>query len=518
MKNKALIIIIALFIIVLILIIIFRPKPTQQAAEPDKLGYVHPVLIKTNKWKELTSVNIQRYRGNDTFLITQNTNSWLLNQDSGLSWDQPLVFINATGKRIIVKGGIQSENCQYIKILGWGSTDAYGFEFRGGGVAGNFSGMYVGLSIQSCRFTGGSQGPLWIKEEAPHACDFYNYWKNQSKDDYEKYGIIDRYLAPYYQDSVWVEHCWIDSSGGDAYFGSTGTIKGRDVVPCKNNSKPPTMQTRNFHLNYNYVNYLGRSGLQLSLAVAGTNEIIGNLITNCGYEWPETHGDAAKSQGAGIRVGSGCVNVEVAKNIVKYTNLYNYDLGEANVNFHDNAGDSVGYVVYHGSPYFGEQALPSFIVHADNPQRGTLKMANNKMLHTGASDNIAFAIYGGNNFTMVNDTCSNTGGNATVLSKPFIATNVNCIDTAEETTDTTVSIIHDTPSLITLPPVLGKVYDSTEADTTAIKDVKLHGEPAKKTISKVNNWAMYDEILPERDSVITIKTPAHDTTIRIPKK
>src|SRR6478736_4893463 len=223
MKNKSLIIIISLFIIVLILIIIFRPKATQQAAEPDKLGYIHPIIT-PKKYRELTSVNIQRYRGNDTFLITQNTNSWLLNQDSGLSWDQPLVFINATGKRIIVKGGIQSENCQYIKILGWGSTDAYGFEFRGGGVAGNFSGMYVGLSIQSCRFTGASQGPLWIKEEAPHACDFYNYWKNQSQADYEKYGIIDRYLAPYYQDSVWVEHCWIDSSGGDAYFGSTGTI------------------------------------------------------------------------------------------------------------------------------------------------------------------------------------------------------------------------------------------------------------------------------------------------------
>src|SRR5436190_19515666 len=134
MKNKALIIIIALFIIVLILIIIFRPKPTQQAVESDKLGYVHPVLIKTNKWKELTSVNIQRYRGNDTFLITQNTNSWLLNQDSGLSWDQPLVFINATGKRIIVKGGIQSENCQYIKILGWVQLTLKGFNLEAAGV------------------------------------------------------------------------------------------------------------------------------------------------------------------------------------------------------------------------------------------------------------------------------------------------------------------------------------------------------------------------------------------------
>ncbi len=188
MKNKTLLIIIIIFILLLIIVFICRPKPTQQIAEPDKLGYVHPILIRTSTWKELTNVNIQRYRGNDTFVITKNTGSWLINLDSGLSWDKPLVFINASGK-MIKCGAVAAENCEYVKILGWGSTDAYGFEFRGGGVTGNFQGMMKGISIQSVRFTGGNAGPLWIKEEAPHCCDFYNYWKTQSDADYEKYGI-----------------------------------------------------------------------------------------------------------------------------------------------------------------------------------------------------------------------------------------------------------------------------------------------------------------------------------------
>jgi hypothetical protein len=144
-------------------------------------------------------------------------------------------------------------------------------------------------------------------------------------------------------------------------------------------------------------------------------------------------------------------------------------------------------------------------------------MVNNKMLHTGASDNIAFAIYGGNNFSNVNDTCKNTGGNVSVLSFPFVATNVNCTN-GVETKDTTVSIIHDTPVNTVLPPVTGRTLDSTvSGDTISISEVKIDKKPAVKTIFKVRNFSRYDTIFPARDSTILIQTPAHDTTIKIPK-
>jgi hypothetical protein len=47
--------------------------------------------------------------------------------------------------------------------------------------------------------------------------------------------------------------------------------------------------------------------------------------------------------------------------------------------------------------------------------------------------------------------------------------------------------------------------------------VKIDKKPAVKTIFKVRNFSRYDTIFPARDSTILIQTPAHDTTIKIPK-
>src|SRR5436190_145333 len=109
---------------------------------PDAMGYVHPkILVQSG-----TAINgtghyeLKFYKGNDTFIVNNNTADWYLGQDSGLSWDQPLVFINNSTKKIRVNA-INAENCQYVKILGYGSDSTYGFEFYGGGVTGSFYGM-----------------------------------------------------------------------------------------------------------------------------------------------------------------------------------------------------------------------------------------------------------------------------------------------------------------------------------------------------------------------------------------
>jgi hypothetical protein len=409
--------------------------------KPNKNGYVHSKITVQNP-TYLTSVNISRYKGQDTFVVTQNTGGWLISIDSGIDAQHPLVFINGTGKKITVTNGLAMENCRHVKILGFGSDSAYGFEFVGvgGGVPGSIQGMENDITIEGCRFTHGGQGPLWIKEEAPHACDFYNYWHDKGVADSLKYGVISNYLAPNYQDSIWVRHCWIDSSGGDTYLGSTGTINGRDHVPCLNNTTPATMQAKNFHFDSNYVNYTGRSGVQLSLAVGGTNTIIGNIITNSGYEWPETHSSESQVQGAGVRTGSGDVNVEVAFNTVKYTNLWNYDIEEPDINFHDNFGDSCGYVIYHGSPYAGNQSLASANFSALDATTDPTIIKNNIMGYNTASNSpngggeqgTTLAVYGGSKFASSgNLACDNqqilrSGGSVsyinvypTVLGTPF---------------------------------------------------------------------------------------------------
>jgi hypothetical protein len=508
-KNITLLIIL-LVAVVIVTTLICRKSRAVQLSNPDKIGYQHPIIAA--KGKNLTSVNIQGYKGSDTFVVIGNTGNWLLNQDSGLDAKHPLVFINTS--RMIKCGGVQSENCQYVTIIGQGSKDAYGFEFRGGGVAGSFGGMYKGLTILSCRFTGASQGSLWVKEEAPHACDFYNYWKNQPEPGKSTYSDPYKYLAPNFIDSVDVEHCWIDSCGGDTYFGSTGTINGREPIPCLANKVLPTEQMKNINFSFNYVNYMGRSGFQLSLAVGGVNKIMYNTILNSGYEFPETHSAASKNQGAGIRTGSGDVNVEIAYNTVKYSNIYNYDLEEANVNFHNNTGDSVSYLIYHNAIFACGQAIPSTILSASNPQKSASYINNNKMYNTTGGSGIAYAIYGGKNFTnvFVNDTCGNVG-KSSVLSTPF-RVSTDC-GSSPVYKDTTYSIVHDTLVDKHYPPEIVRSFDSTAYDTLSVGYIKINGKRLYKVTGRFRNYSVADTIKGAYDSTGTIQTPPHDTTVKI---
>jgi hypothetical protein len=488
--------------------------------QPNKNGYVHPKIIPTH-FTALTSVNINRYKGQDTFVITStNSGGWIINQDSGLDWNHPLVFINTSTKKVL-STGVLSENCQYIKIIGFGSDSAYGFEFRGGGVPGSFDGMYKGLLIEGCRFTGGSTGPLWVKEEAPHACDFYNFWRTQGTADSLKYGVINKYLAPNFQDSVFIRHNWIDSSGGDGYLGSTGTIHGRDPVTCLAGSPArPTMQTRNFHFDSNYVNYLGRSGVQLNLAVAGSQTINDNIITNCGYEWPESGfpdpNAPSRSQGAGIRTGSGDINVEIARNVVDYTNLYNYDIEEAGCNFHDNYGNHVSFVNYHGAPFPGGQALSSVIASSADPQTSPLLIRSNQMYNTTGGGNVAYAIYGGSNFTLTNnDTCFNIGVVAK-LASPFVAL-ASCSGAGCDTTfhDSTYTVQHDSIVVGHFPPTV--ITKDTQVATFLGLDTNFHHNrtfTVRQHFGKLRDSTFLDTIRAAYDSAYICSLCArHDTTV-----
>src|SRR5678815_3441657 len=81
----------------------------------NRNGYVHPkILVQSGTAIHGTGhYELKFYKGNDTFMVNNNTTDWYLGQDSGLSWEQPLVFINNSTKKIVVNGGISVENCQY---------------------------------------------------------------------------------------------------------------------------------------------------------------------------------------------------------------------------------------------------------------------------------------------------------------------------------------------------------------------------------------------------------------------
>src|SRR6478609_7948403 len=209
------------YILIPILLICFK---LNAQVVPDALGYTHPKIIVQSGTNQTTAFNLKFYKGNDTFVVTQNTSSWYLGQDSGLSWDQPLVIINASNKKITVNGGINAENCQYVKILGYGSDSTYGFEFRAGGVTGSFHGMMKGIQIEGCKFTGGTNGGVWLKTEVGNACDYYNYYGVVDTDPgHLKYKDIYQYIAqgnkPY--DSIYFRHNMVDSCGGEGFYGMT---------------------------------------------------------------------------------------------------------------------------------------------------------------------------------------------------------------------------------------------------------------------------------------------------------
>jgi acid phosphatase len=474
--------------------------------QPNKNGYVHPLIIPTH-FTALTSVSLNRYKGQDTFLITANTAGWSLQQDSGIDWNHPLVFINISTKKIRVDNGIDAQNCRYIKIIGFGSDSAYGFEFVGG------------ILIEGCHITHGGAGGLWVKEEAPQACQYFGFWSTKGTADSLKYGVINNYLAPNFQDSVFVRHNWIDSCGGDGYFGSTGTIHGREPVNCLPGSPArPTMQTRNFHIDSNYINYFGRSGIQLNLAVAGNQTINDNIITNCGYEFAQTNSPDSKNQGAGIRTGSGDINVEIARNTVDYTNLYNYDIEEAGCNFHDNFGDHVSLVNYKGLVVNGGQALASVIAASADPQTSPLLIRSNQMFHTTAGGNVAYAIYGGSNFTLsTNDTCFNVG-KVSVLATPFVAL-PTCSSAGCDTTfsDSTFTVQHDSPEVAHFPPtVITKdtvLISPTGIDTNFNRN---HNYITRVTFGKPRDSTYLDTIRAAYDSAyICSLCASHDTTISV---
>ncbi len=485
--------------------------------QPDAMGFIHPLITVQSGTNQSTAFNLKFYKGNDTFVVTSNTSGWYLGQDSGLSWAQPLVIVNASGTDIIINGGINAENCQYVKIIGWSSNSPYGFTFRNGGVTGSFHGMMKGIQISGCRFTGGTNGGVWFKEEAPGACDYYNYYGVVDTDpNHLKYKDIYQYLAqgnkPY--DSIYFTHNKIDSCGGEGFYGMTTSYISngvwRDPIPCLSNQRLAPTQAKNYHVDSNDVWTCGRTGIQLSQANAGgTNSMNGNKVHNIGYEYLVTHDPSALNQGKGISVGWHSQNMEVAYNTVDTSLNYNYDIEEA-ANVHHNIGDHVGKVKYNGILEINPQDIHALMGYANNTAINPMKINSNQMKAT-INGGKKFVVYGGNKFlSSGNDTCFNNGP-VFIASTPFV-TNSFCIKQDSVCHDTTVLVQHDTTEIV-LVPVDYIPHDSvvTVADSIIQEKVKnKRYTRIRKYVTKT--FTYYDTIPAHLDTIVCTLCASHDST------
>lgn len=358
---------------------------------------IYPAGI--NSYATISNLYIQNQTRSDTVRVVGTTSGWYLGNMHGQSIDKPFV-IYVQGRQTI-SGGIGIENCSYVKIIAPDSVI-----LTSGGTNGYIKGQANYIQVSGTINLNGSSGGWWIKTEAPDACNYPN---------------PDDYLYPAHMRNIWFTDFRFGNAdgsgavGGEAlYIGSTGSY-GRDHVPCKGNQVLKPMWMSGIHILNGFIYNTGRTGIQISGADSGYNEIKNVKIYNAGRE-------LNTSQGAGIRTGYGTNNnTEIAFNYVKNSYIYNYDL-ETGCNFHNNVGDSAGW----WKQIKNAQQIPSVIVTAALPGSKVI-LKDNIVGKNSASPPTGYAIYGGNNFTNDNIVCNNTPS-VTILSTPFNYSS-NCGDT-----------------------------------------------------------------------------------------
>ena len=90
----------------------------------------------------LANVFLTNVTSSDTFVVNQNTGYWYIGGCQGLDSLHPMVIINE-GAISLSGGGIGIENCNYLKVLGWGTgytASQMGITVTAGGTNGTSKG------------------------------------------------------------------------------------------------------------------------------------------------------------------------------------------------------------------------------------------------------------------------------------------------------------------------------------------------------------------------------------------
>lgn len=422
--------------------------------QPDALGFVHPKITVSNPhYIDNVSQFPSFYNGHgtDTFVVRIAT----INGGLDFGQDTGCTFINGVDV-VTINGGIRMGNMQKVNLIGWGSDSTYGFKMVGGGTGGTWDGMQKGLSrIMGCRFTGASQGGVWIKQDPNNVCQFPAYYNQfPVNDPKHKYADVYQYLyagnKPY--DSIWFIHNKVDNCGGEGiYFGSTDYIMSNGQwerqVPCLGNARLAPTQVQNCRADSNDVDTTGRSGMQFSQGSAGVNSMSYNHIRNTGYEYLVTHDASALSQGAAIRVGWAW-NQQVGRQMNVIGNygdtslIYFLDIAEASNVQSNNFGTHFGQVYYNGTSVTNPQQNPSGRFFAQNKTITIQQICNNNLLSTTGGGGVTFGLYFSSNFLQSGNHANGNNQSVSFLSGGNSAFDTDCgvippVDTGCVNRDTT---------------------------------------------------------------------------------
>jgi len=253
------------------------------------------------------------YSPGDTLVLTaaQNPYSYLSLEGFHGTATCPITIINEGGQ-VTMTNGVGLSNCTYVNIQGTGGGMKYGFYIESplsNGVGIEISGRSANIVVRNIDIYHKTYG-FWVKQEASCA---------------------DSLQFPnWYIDNISIHDNRIRKTGQEGmYLGSTDPNGTRSITCNGKVITPKPLRLSNIKVYNNIIDSTNRSGIQLSCASKGNNQIYNNVVTNCGFEF-------ATNQGNGISLG-GYSHANVHDNTV--TNTYAlgiFSLGSGDITIANN--------------------------------------------------------------------------------------------------------------------------------------------------------------------------------------
>lgn len=262
-------------------------------------------------------LNAKDYKCNpgDTLVIKGNWAAGVAIENFHGTASCPIVVINEG--QVKLPAGINMRHCTYIKVTGSGTAAKYGIDVSGNGTGPGIeiTGRSANIEVERINVYHKVYG-VWCKEEANCAdsLQYPNWWI----------------------DNISLHDCNFYNIGQDGlYFGSTSPT-GQRSVSCNGVSITPVpLRLSNIKIYNNIVDSCNRTGIQLSGADRGNNEIHHNIVRRCGYELIDTQGD-------GIALG-GMTRAWVHDNYIRQTSKHGmFLIGSGPSKIENNNIDSSG--------------------------------------------------------------------------------------------------------------------------------------------------------------------------------
>ncbi|TDX01918.1 PKD domain-containing protein [Dinghuibacter silviterrae] len=335
------------------------------------------------------------YQPGDTLVIpnTGTPYTWIDFTDLYGTATCPVTIINSGGQ-VHATVRFNCGNCRFVHMTGTGSAGTtYGFLLE------NASRTSAGIDVY------GRSANVEIDHFSMHNMD-YGIWVKQDQ------GCIDSLNYPnWIIDHISIHDNRIVGMYDEGMYLGTTDPNGTRIVTCNGtvpNPLPKPLRLSNFSIYNNYIDSTGRSGIQLSCAQTGDNEIYDNHISNSGQQ-------LNSQQGNGISLG-GYTTAHVHNNLISNTfTMGIFSLGAGLERIDHNTISLSGHLEG-GSP---QSASIMVDTRPTTPADSTNFIINNNTLGTNSDVNIrvynSYATY-----SYANVICSNTtvGGAPATLAVP----------------------------------------------------------------------------------------------------